>query len=254
VKHVIFVFDLDGTICFKGEPLTNDICEALDFCLHQGHEVIFASARPIRDLLPVLPERYRHFRMVGGNGAFTYKDEEISVHTFKPELVEQIQEIIGGNQLTYLIDSDWDYSYTGDVQHPIFRNLDPEKSAVNMELSHLKKITKCLLFTADGSIKKQLESLPLEVCEHGQEGVLDISPSGIHKMEGLRGLGIHPGEFIAFGNDQNDLELFKNAKYSVCVGNHPVHLNANLVVEVECVSAAIRNMSESFKNGLLINS
>ncbi|MEG9295316.1 HAD-IIB family hydrolase [Mangrovibacillus sp. Mu-81] len=245
---MIFVFDLDGTICFKGQPLNFEICEALDVCLQHGHEIIFASARPIRDLLPVLPKKYRQFRMVGGNGAFTYNDEKISVHTFALEMVEEIIQIIEEYKLTYLIDSDWNYSYTGDVQHPIYRNLDPEKRATNMELGQLKKITKCLLFTADDLIKKKLECLHLEVCEHGQEGLLDISPLGIHKMEGLRRLGILPGEFVAFGNDQNDLELFKNAKYSVCVGDHPIKSHANLVVEIEGVSTAIRKMSDSYKN------
>ena len=52
---MIFVFDLDGTICFKGKPLSQEICAALDECIQIGHEVVFASARPIRDLLPVLP-------------------------------------------------------------------------------------------------------------------------------------------------------------------------------------------------------
>jgi len=53
---VQFVFDLDGTICFKGQPLSASITSALEDCLQHGHDVIFASARPIRDLLPVLPE------------------------------------------------------------------------------------------------------------------------------------------------------------------------------------------------------
>lgn len=55
-KTMKFVFDLDGTICFKGKPLSVGIINALEACRQSGHEVIFASARPIRDLLPVLPE------------------------------------------------------------------------------------------------------------------------------------------------------------------------------------------------------
>ena len=72
-----FVFDLDGTICFKGQPLSAGIIAALEECVKNGHEVIFASACPIRDLLPVLPESMHKFSMVGGNGAFVAKNGEI---------------------------------------------------------------------------------------------------------------------------------------------------------------------------------
>ncbi|QJD82706.1 HAD hydrolase family protein [Cohnella herbarum] len=64
------VFDLDGTICFKGKPLTKMMINALDRLAEEGFEIIFASARPIRDLLPVIPLHMHHYPMVGGNGAF----------------------------------------------------------------------------------------------------------------------------------------------------------------------------------------
>lgn len=252
---MIFVFDLDGTICFKGKVLSQEICDALNVCNQHGHEIVFASARPIRDLMPVLPEEFRHYRMVGGNGAFTYADGVIKTHAFTTEIVDQVKQIIEANQLTYLIDSDWDYSYTGDRHHPIFRNLDPEKRAVNQLLAHLSKITKIVLFTRDQAIKQQLEKLSVQVYEHGDEELMDISPSGIHKVEGLRKLGILPGEFIAFGNDQNDLELFQHAKYSVCVGQHPIIEYASTSIGIEDVPFKIKEISELFQQrGLMLES
>ncbi|RBO98370.1 HAD-IIB family hydrolase [Rossellomorea aquimaris] len=252
---MIFVFDLDGTICFKGKPLSQEICDALNVCSQQGHEIVFASARPIRDLLPVLPAYFRHFRMIGGNGAFTYADGEIKTRAFTTEIVDQIKQIIESNQLTYLIDSDWDYSYTGDRGHPIFRNLDPEKRAVDQPLAHLSKITKIVLFTRDQAIKQQLEKLSVQVYEHGDEELMDISPSGIHKVEGLRQLGILPGEFMAFGNDQNDLELFQHANYSVCVGQHPIKEFASTSIGIEDVPFKIKEMSEFYhQRGLMVES
>ncbi len=59
-----FIFDIDGTICFKGNAVTKGIIHALDVCQSKGHEVIFASARPIRDLLPVLPNHMHHYSMM----------------------------------------------------------------------------------------------------------------------------------------------------------------------------------------------
>ncbi len=63
-------------------------------CRRLGHEVIFASDRPIRDLLSVLPESMRKYPMVGGNGAFTAHDgEAIEVTAFTTEVAEAIARL-----------------------------------------------------------------------------------------------------------------------------------------------------------------
>jgi len=45
--------------------------------------VIFASARPIRDLLPVLDKRFHTYPMIGGNGAIVANQGQI-ISTLKP--------------------------------------------------------------------------------------------------------------------------------------------------------------------------
>lgn len=45
-----FVFDIDGTLCFDGRLIDQTIIDTLLQLQHDGHELIFASARPIRDL------------------------------------------------------------------------------------------------------------------------------------------------------------------------------------------------------------
>jgi HAD superfamily hydrolase (TIGR01484 family) len=63
------VFDLDGTICLKGQAVSENILETLDELKRNGHEIIFSSARPIRDRLPVLHKRFHTFPLIGGNGS-----------------------------------------------------------------------------------------------------------------------------------------------------------------------------------------
>ena len=176
-----FVFDLDGTICFKGQSLTQEICAALDMCQARGHEIIFASARPIRDLLPVLPEKYHRLRMVGGNGAFRNADGSIEVNSFDKDTCKQLFNIIDAHQLPYLIDSSWDYSYTGEQTHPIYQNIDPLKRAKNVSIDMLENIVKMVLFTSNAKIQKSLEALPLTLHLHQNEGILDLSPEVIDK-------------------------------------------------------------------------
>ncbi|MGE6514924.1 HAD-IIB family hydrolase [Lysinibacillus sphaericus] len=247
-----FVFDLDGTICFKGQPLSQGITTALESCMENGHEVIFASARPIRDLLPVLPESLRKLPMVGGNGAFVAKNAvTIEVSTFPQEIVEAISRIIYTFELPYLIDGDWDYAYTGSEDHPIYRNLDPLKLAKKVVLDELKDIVKIVLFPGEQhkEIIAELVKLPISLYEHTSENIVDMSPSGIDKWNGLKKLGVLEGDFIAFGNDANDKAMFVKAKESVCVGMHEVRKYATLQVSGEeaAVIATLQGLSDKYK-------
>lgn len=247
---MIFVFDLDGTICFQGEPLTPDICAALDKCVEVGHEVVFASARPIRDLLPVLPDRYHGFRMVGGNGAFTRNGETSSCVTFDPDTAERLKELTKQHEIKYLFDSDWEYSYTGGEEQPIYEGLDPLKLAKNRPLHELEKISKAVLFTDDEYIRKAVSALPVTIFHHHAESLIDISPAAINKAAGLARLGIK--EYIAFGNDQNDHELFTYASYSVCVGEHPVSQYADEVTTPEQVDSTIKQLAVRFQEKVVL--
>ncbi|WMT43045.1 HAD hydrolase family protein [Paenibacillus sp. D2_2] len=90
-----FVFDLDGTICFSGKPLSTEMTRALDHLVVRGNEIIFASARPIRDLLPVLPSHMHSYSMVGGNGAFVAAEGHmVSTIHFDEETKERIVRLI----------------------------------------------------------------------------------------------------------------------------------------------------------------
>ncbi|MGE7091454.1 HAD-IIB family hydrolase [Lysinibacillus sp. NPDC048646] len=246
-----FVFDLDGTICFKGQPLSQGITTTLESCMANGHEIIFASARPIRDLLPVLPESMRKLSMVGGNGAFVAKDgETIEVCAFPAEMVEAISKIISAFKCPYLIDGDWDYAYTGSEDHPIYQNLDPLKLAKKVVFDELRDIVKIVLFPGEQhkEILAELVKLPISLYEHASENIIDISPSGIDKWDGLKKLGVLEGDFIAFGNDANDKAMFVKAKESVCVGVHEVQKYATLQVPSEeaAVIAMLQELSEKY--------
>ncbi len=49
-----YVFDVDGTLCFDGITIDPALIHALKKLERDGDTIIFASARPIRDLLPVV--------------------------------------------------------------------------------------------------------------------------------------------------------------------------------------------------------
>ncbi|RST59364.1 HAD family phosphatase [Siminovitchia terrae] len=218
-----FVFDLDGTICFRGIPVSDKILNKLEQLVEQGHEVLFASARPIRDLLPVLHERFHHYSMIGGNGAIVANQGKIiSTTGFDETTLSKLKALINMYDVTYLIDGSWNYAYTGTTEHSIIRNLDPHKLAKNVPLGELHPIIKILMLTSNNmeKVKQELDTLDVVVNVHGNEGVLDISPKGIDKWAGLQQLGVIDGEYLAFGNDANDITMFQHAKHSIMIGEN----------------------------------
>jgi len=218
-----FVFDLDGTICFNGQPISDRLLISLEELVAKGHEVIFASARPVRDLLPILDKRFHSFTMIGGNGSMVaIKGRIVSKVKFEEEILKSIVQLLDKYNVTYLIDSDWDYAYTGPSTHPILRNVDPQQNAKRVSLEELPSVLKILMLTSDNmeKIEVELREMDVVVHSHGNEGVLDVSPNGIDKWSALQTLGIKEGEYIAFGNDANDITMFQNAKCSIMIGDN----------------------------------
>ncbi|MEF3331441.1 HAD hydrolase family protein [Oceanobacillus oncorhynchi] len=95
-----FVFDIDGTICFDGKTIDSSIIQALEEIKAAGHQVIFASARPIRDLLPVLPKSLQQEKLVGGNGAYTSNGKKMDVIHFQDSLLTKLIMLVEDHQIT----------------------------------------------------------------------------------------------------------------------------------------------------------
>lgn len=222
LEILTFVFDLDGTICFKGQPISNKISAALKAMRESGHRIIFASARPIRDMLPVIPESFHKEILIGGNGSLIAQNKEI-VHSasFSNETMLKLHELMKAHQITYLIDGEWDYAYTGPINHPILQNVDPAHLAECVQLEDLSSIVKVLFLTFNQGelLIQRLQNLNVTIHLHHQENIIDLSPTGISKWSALSRIGIQEGEYIAFGNDANDISMFQHAKQSIMIGD-----------------------------------
>ncbi|WEK54442.1 MAG: HAD family hydrolase [Candidatus Cohnella colombiensis] len=218
-----FVFDLDGTICFKGKRVTDKIIRSLESLQRKGHRVIFASARPIRDMLPVLHPCVHNYTMIGGNGSLISQNGQLIHSTaFTDDQTSAIKSLLSEYEATYLIDGEWDYSYTGSPDHPILNNVDPAKLAKRVPLNAHQSIVKVLILTATHveELAERMSKLEVVMHRHKHENVLDISPNNIDKWEALSRLGIEKGNYVAFGNDANDISMFVNAAHSVMIGHH----------------------------------
>jgi HAD superfamily hydrolase (TIGR01484 family) len=248
----VAVFDVDGTICFDGVSLDAEIVDALSSLMRQWR-LVFASARPIRDLLPVLPPQFHQASLIGGNGAFCRADGTLEVLGIADQDRRLIDRLIDKHDLRVLIDGDWNYAYTGDAAHRIFRQLDAGRLAANVARHEIPQYSKVVLFTNDPAIVNRLRDAGLSVTVHPDEGIVDIAPSGITKHQALGRLGIPDRAYWAFGNDANDEPLLRHARASYCVGNHPALRFADHHLTRDAVAPAIRALvtrSEQPKRGV----
>lgn len=235
-----YVFDIDGTICFDGKTISQEISEQL-ITLSKNNTVIFASARPIRDMVHLIPQDIQSNVWIGGNGTFTKINDNILYKQLPDVEVQTILQHINDLGYNYMIDSDWDYSFKGDKQCPLYNNIN-KTSAKNLSIEDLPSICKIVIFDAKDETHDLLDTLNVEVTEHSRENIIDISTEGCSKDQALKQLGIH--EYIAFGNDANDVGMFTNAIESYCVETSPYSMFATHTVERDEVANTLKQIND----------
>ncbi|WP_335939164.1 HAD family hydrolase [Streptomyces sp. PTD5-9] len=216
------VFDIDGTLCFDGRTIDDRIRTAISECERTGFDVVFASARPVRDLLPVLDGDFPSATLIGGNGSLVSVGGRVRARAaFDPAGLAALLDAVERYEAAYLADGPWDYAYTGPADHPIMSRVDQGGLARPVELSALPEVVKFLVVGASdmAGLADAGRRLGLMVNHHLDEAIIDFAPGSTTKWEALTGAGI--GEYIAFGNDINDVDLLRNAERAVRVGAHP---------------------------------
>ncbi|WP_439294972.1 HAD-IIB family hydrolase [Lonepinella sp. BR2882] len=219
----IFVFDIDGTISKNGLKVSDEICDAMAHLLVK-HWVIFASARPIRDMLPMLNRKiteHSNTILVGCNGGMAYQQGNFILSKFldKP-YVENCLLRLKALNLPYVLDGKWAFSLSEkehNFHHYISSLSHARLDEVDLLHDGVSKIL-VLLDKANQEIYTQFNRDNISFHIHKKENFFDITPQGNNKYNTLKQL-IDKQEYVAFGNDFNDFLMLKNAKTSVYLGN-----------------------------------
>lgn len=249
---MIFVFDVDGTICFNGTFIDFSIVKSIQQ-LSVNNRVIFASARPIRDLLPIV-KGFEDNLLIGGNGSIIYKNKNIiPISYIDSYSFQDIKSLITHYDLDYIIDGEFDYSARVNDTHPIYKQLDPDDLAKNVEIEKIIKSIKIILLNINKvdylAIKNHLESKhsALSINYHQSDASIDITAPNINKYSTLSKL-IGNESYIAFGNDINDFELLKFAYESYFVAKSDSEiLNTTSTI----VQSTITDVNKAIKQYLI---
>ncbi|BCU53274.1 Cof-type HAD-IIB family hydrolase [Staphylococcus auricularis] len=242
---MIFVMDVDGTICFNGKFIENLLYKELKR-ISRKHQLIFASARPIRDLLPVVKGFDSHI-LIGGNGSIVSINNEISVvKSISKNVFEDIKNLIIENDLEYIIDGPFDYSAKISRSNKIYRQLDPSCLAKNINIEDITEPIKIILVNLEGKMFNHIKNILknykelLTINYHKEENNIDITAKNINKFTTLKKI-ITTDNYIAYGNDINDFELLQHAEEAYYIGEIKNRIYPNNVKIIKNDSCAVAN-------------
>ncbi|HWO75054.1 MAG TPA: Cof-type HAD-IIB family hydrolase [Bacillus sp. (in: firmicutes)] len=235
-KHLI-ALDLDGTLLRDDKtisPYTKDIIHKVK---EQGHQVMISTGRPFRSSEMYYHELELNTPIVNFNGAFIHHPLD---HTFEeihsPMDLEVVKEIVSTCH-TYNF-----HNIIAEVKDEVYIHYHDEKLLEIFSLGNpkttsgdlrefLKQAPTSLLIHAEEEdvdiIRKHLSDVHAEVIDHRKWGapfhVIEMVKYGLNKAVGVKKvadyLGIQTEHIIAFGDEDNDIEMLEFAGVGVAMAN-----------------------------------
>lgn len=240
-----YVFDIDGTISQYGKKVSVGICENI-YALSKKHTILFASARPVRDILPMLdPKLHNKNIFIGCNGGMAYCDQTfLFCRELSCSYIEYAIRKLRDLSIPYILDGKWDYalSQTPHPFHDYIRKLS--KHEIDEEQLIIDGVTKLLVLSNKDTIKplvNTFDNKEVSIHIHSTEGIFDITPKNNNKFYALK--KIIQGDYIAFGNDHNDFLMLDNARKSIFIGSEKTYAGADVYLDFEDVEEFILKLS-----------
>ena len=222
-----FVFDLDGTLCFDRRTIDDEIMQVLLSAPKYGHDLVFATTRSYRDCLATLGPELSQKMVVGLNGGLVYEDGQL---IFERAIDERAYQILVDwcqtYNLPFIVDESFDYSGQILEKMPFISRVDPLEKAQFLPLEAIKNPIKMVIYMGnhenlvEETLAQFANEKSLEVFYDEGEKCIYLNPAETHKAKTLVE---HVGnDVVVFGNDRNDIELFKESLYAVQVGDFSV--------------------------------
>ncbi|MEY8463362.1 Cof-type HAD-IIB family hydrolase [Streptococcus merionis] len=239
----LLALDLDGTLLNSDKQISLENQKALRAARDRGVKVVLTTGRPLAAIGDFLAEldliHEDEFAITFNGGLIQCNTGEIlDKVTFGYEEVKAIR------QLTDQLGLSLDLLDDGDVYalHSAVPTLYPTCNAsLNHMPTHFEDLTldqtfnKAVTCCEADLIDRQLPNIPQEFHDRfeifkSRNIILEWSPKGVHKANGLASLtqilGLKKEAVMACGDEANDLSMVKWAGYGVAMGNATEELKA----------------------------
>lgn len=235
-KHLI-ALDLDGTLLKDDKTISKTTKNVIQKAREAGHEVMIATGRPFRSSELYYKELDLTTPIVNFNGAFVHhpKDQSWGLHhtpldmQVAKEIVEASHDFSFHNIIAEVLDDVYLHYHdeklmnifnlgklqvtTGDLRE--FLSASPTSMLIHTDEAHIKQISRHLSDVHAEVIHQRSWAEPFHIIE--------IIKAGLSKAIGLQQacdyLQIPKERVIAFGDEDNDLEMLEFAGYGVAMGN-----------------------------------
>ncbi|MCZ8531742.1 Cof-type HAD-IIB family hydrolase [Psychrobacillus psychrodurans] len=237
MKQHLIVLDLDGTLLTDEKVISAKTKNILQQAKNEGHEVMIATGRPYRSSEMYYKELGLTTPIVNFNGAFVHHPRNSSWKTLHTpidlKVVKQVVEAVESysikNMLAEVLDDVY-LHYHDEKILSAFSLGNPQVTTGDLK-SLLKTDPTSLLIHAEEDsvdlVRQHLRDVHAEVIDHRRWGapwdVIEIVKHGLNKAVGLSHvseyLNIPQERIIAFGDEDNDLEMIEYAGVGVAMGN-----------------------------------
>lgn len=235
-RHLI-ALDLDGTLLTDEKTISLKTKDTLKKAREEGHIVMIATGRPFRSSEMYYKELELNTPIVNFNGAFMHHPTDHTWGTFHcPMDIKVAKDIIEACRSFHF------YNIVAEVMDDVYFHYHDEKLLDIFSLGNPKittgdlsdflndSPTSLLIHTDEEELKKirqHLTDVHAEVIEHRSWAapfhVIEIIKSGLNKAIGLKKAAefyqIPRERIIAFGDEDNDLEMLEFAGLGIAMGN-----------------------------------
>ncbi|TSB46282.1 Cof-type HAD-IIB family hydrolase [Alkalicoccobacillus porphyridii] len=235
-KHLI-ALDLDGTLLTDNKQISNRSKRAIAEAKAEGHFVAISTGRPVRASIQYYRELALNTPMVNFNGAFVHHPDEPAFGAFHTPLdlktaktvIETCEAFNVSNIMVEVID-DFYLRYQDELFVEAFTaGRDP------LEYGDLLRLikdnpTSVLIHPQENqseALRDLLDQSHAEVIEQRVWGapwsIIEVIRAGVNKAVGLKRIadyyGVPRERIIAFGDEDNDLEMIEYAGKGIAMGN-----------------------------------
>lgn len=236
-QQYLIAIDLDGTLLRDDKTISSYSKDIIRKAKRAGHIVCIATGRPYRSSDLYYHQLDLDTPIVNFNGAFVHhpKNDAWGCYhtTLELEVVREIVEVAEKhdvhNILAEVLDEVY-FHYHDEQLLDIFSMGNPEVSIGDLKNILRKDVTSILIHSDENNVEKirqYLSTVHAEVVDHRRWAapwhVIEIVKYGINKAEGLKKItsyyNIPQEQIIAFGDEDNDIEMLQYAGCGVAMGN-----------------------------------
>ncbi|CAM3996669.1 HAD family hydrolase [Mesobacillus zeae] len=225
----VVVLDLDGTLLNSKKQISSRNLNAVLNCHKSGKKIIIATARPPRSVKNFLPkELLDNCSFAFYNGALVcdykigYEEHSSIPRDFSKEIIEFCKENFPHCTISFEVKDKW-YSNKEITDSSIYNLRYIPHILTNDKLIDLEATKIMLSDFNDFKHFKPYFTDKVKVVVTDNQKLIQITNKEVSKETGILKLCSHyeadKSETIVFGDDYNDLEMFRMSGYSVAMLN-----------------------------------